>query len=467
MSQPKVEKIYIDNEITKYMTSKKLLAFSDRLNPAPFTNYARIHAKGDIIEGGRRAYSTIGILASDFSGGKGEKNIKAEANISPAEARYIFQRVQMGLGAMDGVIFSSEKIFGNPNAQGYSTVRKLNIGRSVRDGKGEYRKAPWYVVVENGVGIKAYNGQGGSYCQSGSYKRECQVLVYLTDQDFYCDMAQVVAFIDVWEITHGTKLIRDGRVALDSLRTEQAVEQNSGAQTPQSNHHNHPPQTHPQASHQIPPQEGQVQAQPTEERQHEYPSQTPPSPQLPHQNQHQVPPTQHPTQYQQANVTPQQEPHQGQSYQVTQQQHQAYQGQSAQTPPQHPHTPSSHKQSQEQPHQGQTQQPSKEATQIDSVSRPQQPPQPMSQQEPPPQPTSNQPQRPAQPQTTQSTMTLEQARAVIISTGNHKGKTLGQYEKEYLKGVAWYAETYSGNDEHLREGARIIVAASHSQKQVA
>jgi len=237
------------------------------------SDYARIHAKGDAGVGGKKLYSTIGILASDFSKGKGEKNVKADANISPPEARYIFEWVKKGLGTLDGVVFSSEKIFGNADGNGYAPVRKLTIGRSINDNSGKPRNAPWYVIVENGVGEKAHNSNGGTYCKSGSYKRENQVFVYLTDQDFYCQMSAVVEFIGIWEIAYGAKLIREGHLALQHAIAQNAPTNDAQEEAPPTHHQAH--QEAPQHTPPPPTQPQQHQSQTPQPPQHK-PSQSPP-----------------------------------------------------------------------------------------------------------------------------------------------------------------------------------------------
>jgi hypothetical protein len=332
MSQQNGEKIYVNNEITTYMTDKKLLAFRDRLNPTIPLNYACIHAHGDEGENGRRVYSTIGILARDFSKGKGENNIKTEANISPAEARYIFARAQAGLGSYDGIIFASEKIFGQPNENGYSPVRKLTIGRIQAETDSKPRHSPWCVTIENGVGIKDHNSNGGSHCRKDSFVSQSKVGVFLTDQEFFCHLSKVVSFIDIWEITYGAKLIKEGHVALEVARAEHATE--NGYDLPIDTDNNCQGGYNNQGAGAY---NNQPQAQP-------------------HQQQNQST----------AQSQPGQQPNNGQS------------------------------------------------------------------------------------------MTLEQARAVLIDMGIHKGKTLGQLESEKPKGVSWYVNSYTGKNELLRSGARVI-----------
>ena len=61
-------------------------------------------------------------------------------------------------------------------------------------------------------------------------------------------------------------------------------------------------------------------------------------------------------------------------------------------------------------------------------------------------------------------MTLEQSRAVFVNFGKHNGKTLGQLEAEKFSELDWYVSKYHGNNEAVRSGAGIIIAA-HNQKK--
>jgi len=218
------DKDRINNEISVYKTSNKLLAFSDRMNVATAMNYATLHSKGEDGEIGRRIYSTIGILASDFSAGKGDANKRAEANISPSEARYIFAKIQAGIGHLTEIIFESSKIFGNADAQGYAPMRILKIARQHTDQAGEVKKYPWTISVSNGRAIKVMGQNGSSYAKGGTYQSQKEVMINLNDQDFYCLMTEVIAFIDVWEVTFGAKVIREGRAILDVKMAEAALE---------------------------------------------------------------------------------------------------------------------------------------------------------------------------------------------------------------------------------------------------
>lgn len=54
------------NQIAKIQTSKKLIAFYDKLRPAPIEHYAQIHAKGEEVSGSKIS-SLIGISIQDKS----------------------------------------------------------------------------------------------------------------------------------------------------------------------------------------------------------------------------------------------------------------------------------------------------------------------------------------------------------------------------------------------------------------
>jgi len=291
---------YVDNEIYTYMTSNKMLAISDRLNLASVENYATIHAqhKDDKDASGRRIRSTFGILANDFSRGKGNLAVKAEANISPSEARFIMSQIENGIekGVDKKGIFSSEKIFASGNG---GQVRKLTIGWQTKDNKGEERKSPWVVSIENGTGTIKRTSSGGSFCEKNSYKRETHVLIYFTYQDIYKMFVSVIAFLNVWEMAYGCKLLKEGHALLQQKKQERAA-----------------------------------------------------------------------------------------------------------NPPKNPPAPPVEKQK----------------------------------------------------STEQPNMSLEKARAVIISIGTHKGKTMGQLESENKNGLKWYVDMYKGNDENLRQAAAAILS---------
>jgi len=205
----------IAGQIAIHKTDKKLLEFIDGLNPAPLQDYASLHA-GSVRpheKDGQRIYSVIRIVAQDYSNRAGP-SVRAKANISPVEARYIYETAKSGAGEFK---FEAVKIFGDPDGQGFCPMTKLWVTRSKTAADGEVLNRPWKVDVENGRGIKAQGKNGGAYCQGGSYALEKKVFLNFTDCEFFGLMCAVERYIYIWEIACGTKLIKEGRSARDAL----------------------------------------------------------------------------------------------------------------------------------------------------------------------------------------------------------------------------------------------------------
>ena len=200
-------------KIAIHKTDKKLLEFFDNLNPAPLYDYAAIHA-GAVrpyeVEG-KRVYSVIRLVAQDYSR-KDELSIRAKANIAPVDALYLAAIARAGVKDFK---FESVKIFGNPDNDGLCPMTKLWINRSDTTAGGEALKHPWKVDIENGKGIKAQGKNGGSYCQTGSYVLEKKVFLHFTDYEFFKLLCAVERFINLWEISHGVNLVKEGRAARD------------------------------------------------------------------------------------------------------------------------------------------------------------------------------------------------------------------------------------------------------------
>lgn len=187
---------YISNQIAVYKNSKTLLEFQDKLKVAPIASYAHIHASGEKGADGRRMHSLIGILMKDYSKGTGDNAVTVCANISPKEAKFILSRLSAGFSEYT---FQQDKIFGDTDDKGYSKVSKVRIIRATKDGKGDVRKLPWYVEVENGKGIPLNNANGGTYMKPKSFVSAGKVYVNLSDLDLFNLLSSVSSYIDCWE----------------------------------------------------------------------------------------------------------------------------------------------------------------------------------------------------------------------------------------------------------------------------
>ncbi len=82
------------------------------------------------------------------------------ANISPDESDFILSRLTAGFPVFE---FKQDKIFGVPNDKGYAQVTKFRLQRAAADASGKPRTCPWYIEIENGLGIPQKNSNGGTY----------------------------------------------------------------------------------------------------------------------------------------------------------------------------------------------------------------------------------------------------------------------------------------------------------------
>ena len=219
----------IMGQIAVYKTDKKLVEFIDQLNAAPIQDYAAVHAgtvRPTQTAEGKRIYSNIGIVVQNYGNKENGKSIRAKANISPEEALFIALKCQSFVPMFD---FKTMKIYGEPDGAGYALVTHLHIVRHPDVGTdGEARRYPWEISVENGKGKKGYNKQGGTYCVSGSYVKEKQVSIYLSELDFFKMTCALLRFITQWENAHAPKLIREGRLAREASWAAYAKSQRNG-----------------------------------------------------------------------------------------------------------------------------------------------------------------------------------------------------------------------------------------------
>ena len=203
----------ITGQIAVHKTHTKLIEFIDNLNPAPITDYASIHAGAarPCEHEGKRVYSTIRIIAQDYSR-KGELSVRVRANISPAEVAYLASAIKYE--PVHGFKYESEKIYGKPDEHGYSPVTKLWVTRFKTDETSVNKPAqPWRVDIENGRGIKTVDENGGTFCQPGTYEQEKKVFLNLSGFEFFSLMVAVERFVNLWEISHAPNLIREGQEA--------------------------------------------------------------------------------------------------------------------------------------------------------------------------------------------------------------------------------------------------------------
>ena len=207
----------ISPQICKVQTDRKLIAVYDQLKCAALTHYAQIHAKGEYKENDHKANSLIKVTIQDYSNGTGDKNVIAQFNLAPEQIQFILTRITAGFQEFE---WSQSKIYGSPDAQGYSTAQQFSISRHTCDSSGRPMKSPWRIQIVNGKGVKVQNQKGGSYMKSGSFFSEKNAFIQLTDMDFYTLLKRTDSYITNWEACMAPALITNGKQAYEKQQQD-------------------------------------------------------------------------------------------------------------------------------------------------------------------------------------------------------------------------------------------------------
>lgn len=198
------------NQIAKIQTNKKLIAFYDKLHIAPIEHYAQIHAKGETDQANTKINSLIGISVQEYSNGTGQNNIITQFNLAPEQVQFLLTRIEAGFQDFE---WNSDKIFGTPDANGYSIAQKFVITRHSFRQDGTVLNNPWYISISNGHGIRIQNHTGGYYMKGGSYQQEKSAFINLNDMDLYGLLKRTDAYIRNWEMVNAYQTILQGQQA--------------------------------------------------------------------------------------------------------------------------------------------------------------------------------------------------------------------------------------------------------------
>lgn len=214
------EEKFISRQIAKYATNKKLIEFTDKMRLPPLETYAHIQATGDKDKKGNNVNSLIGITMLDYSNGTGDKTVSVEANVSPDEVMYIFSKLNQGVDKFE---MTQDKIFGEPDENGKSTVTKLRIVRATVDKDGKPRNYPWFIQIENGKAVKAKNEKsGGCYIKPNTFVSGAKAYVNINDFDMFKLLSRVQSFINAWECTYSPQRICEAKKIMAEIAKESA-----------------------------------------------------------------------------------------------------------------------------------------------------------------------------------------------------------------------------------------------------
>ncbi len=222
----------VSPQICKVQTDRKLIAVYDQLKCAALTHYAQLHAKGEYKENDHKANSLIKVTIQDYSNGTGDKNVIAQFNLAPEQIQFILTRITAGFQEFE---WSQSKIYGAPDAQGYSTAQQFSISRHTNDSNGRPMKSPWRIQIVNGKGVKVQNQKGGSYMKSGSFLSEKNACIQLTDMDLYTLLKRTDSYITNWEACIAPSLITNGKQAYEKQQQDwQSQNQSQDQSYPQN-----------------------------------------------------------------------------------------------------------------------------------------------------------------------------------------------------------------------------------------
>ena len=196
------------NQIAKVQTNKRLIAFYDKLQPAPLSHYAQLHAKGEQNEADFKVNSLIGISIQDYSNGTGQNNTIVSFNLTPEQIQFLLTRIEVGYQDFE---WSLDKIFGTPDQNGYSIAQKFLINRHPVKPDGTISNNPWFISISNGHGIRMQNKMGGYYMKGGSYVQDKAAFINLNDMDLYMLLKRTDSFIRNWEMVTANRLILQGQ----------------------------------------------------------------------------------------------------------------------------------------------------------------------------------------------------------------------------------------------------------------
>lgn len=216
------------NQIAKIQTSKKLIVFYDKLRLAPIEHYAQLHAKGEEISGAK-LNSLIGISIQDYSNGTGQNNTIVQFNLTPEQIQFLLTRIEAGFQEFE---WSSDKIFGVPDVNGYSIAQKFVITRHSLKQDGSVSNNPWFISVSNGHGIRVQNRMGGYYMKGGSYQQEKSAFINLNDMDLYTLLKRTDSFIRNWEMLSASQMIYQGQQAYAQYLSSIKQQNNQQRQAP-------------------------------------------------------------------------------------------------------------------------------------------------------------------------------------------------------------------------------------------
>lgn len=215
-------------QMSVFTNNKSVIEFINKLKITTPGKGCKIHREDEKDEKGRKLpNSLVGINMVDYSA---NPSVFVQENITPSQLRELYSEAAM---RRNNYTFSGngEKIFGEPDKDGYSVVRVLKINRQgsfQKNGETIVKNYPWRISIENGKGIKEQNAKtGGFSCKKGSYKKEKEVMINMTDGDFFALCDKAVGFLNAWESAYASSFVKQTIEAIQ--KEEENYRRNGGS----------------------------------------------------------------------------------------------------------------------------------------------------------------------------------------------------------------------------------------------
>lgn len=193
-------------QMSCFTNNKAVVELMNKLKLTTPGHGSHLHRVGEKDKDGHALYnSLIGINIVDY---EKKPSVFVKENITPSQLKELYNEAIM---KRKEYRFSGngQKIFGNPDKDGYCIARTLNIFRQgcyVQGQKTIIKNYPWTISIQNGKGIKETNSStGGTSCKKGSFIIEKEAKINLTDGDFFALLDGAYTYLTAWEnyCSHG------------------------------------------------------------------------------------------------------------------------------------------------------------------------------------------------------------------------------------------------------------------------
>lgn len=213
-----------------FINNKAVIELMNKFVPGKPGSLSHLHMTRN--DKGDESYvqtSRVGINLVDYAK---SPSVFVQENISPSQLKELYYEAIL---KRNDFSFSGngQKIFGKPDAAGYSTVRSIQINRQgsymdKRTNQIVYKNYPWTVKVQNGKGIKEVNNKtGGTSIKKGSFICDKEVSINMTDGDFFALINEAVTYMNAWEnyVAHAfVKAHEDAIIEYERKRKSEKVQ---------------------------------------------------------------------------------------------------------------------------------------------------------------------------------------------------------------------------------------------------